>query len=341
MMTHRFFRFSLVLGWLLCVASSAQAQPTGSAPDPTTEAGKQAEGKARYERGAEAYSAGRFKDSIDLFLQADALAPSAALSFNIGRAYEKIGDEAASLQWYRDFRRRDPAAKIGAEVDERIHALEAALAKKGVQQFTVLSRPLGATVIVDEQPVGVTPYTGQLSPGPHKIVLSLRGYADSEQRLELPADHAQELDVPLVPGGKTVASAPDAASVGPSASGGAEVPAPKAAAKAQFGVWPWIGVGAGVAALGGSLGFELARRSAEKAARSDETQITYKDKLDRAQSRQTTARVLAVVGGALVVTGSTLFVIQLSSRGSTAETSARLGMGCLPVGCSVAVKGLF
>src|SRR3954468_15814152 len=180
--------FSLVLAWLLCVSSAAHAQTSAAPLDPTSEAGKMAEGRARYERGAAAYAAGRFKDAIELFLQADALAPSAALSFNIARAYEKIGDDASSLQWYRDFRRRDPEAKVGAEVQERIHTLEAALAVKGVQQLTVLSRPLGATVIVDEQPVGITPYTGQLPPGLHKVVLSLRGYADSEHKLELPAD---------------------------------------------------------------------------------------------------------------------------------------------------------
>jgi tetratricopeptide (TPR) repeat protein len=106
-----FFRkFSLPVLALACafgVSRPVLAQSNPNAPDPTTEEGKRAEGKARYERGAAAYSAGRFKDAIDLFLQADALASSAALSFNIARAYEKIGDDAASLQWYRDFRRRE------------------------------------------------------------------------------------------------------------------------------------------------------------------------------------------------------------------------------------------
>lgn len=142
MMSPRICWSLLALAWITCVSGPALAQSSAT-PDPTTEAGKRAEGKARYERGAQAYSAGRFKDAIDLFLQADALAPSAALSFNIARAYEKIGDDAATLQWYRDFRRRAPEAKNGSNVDARIRALESALAKKGVQQVTILSRPLG------------------------------------------------------------------------------------------------------------------------------------------------------------------------------------------------------
>ena len=343
MMASRIRCSLLVLTCLLSVGRPALAQDAEAPPDPSSEAGKRAEGKARYERGAEAYSAGRFKDAIDLFLQADALAPSAALSFNIARAYEKIGDDASTLQWFRDFRRRAPDAKNGPEVDEKIHALEAVLAKKGVQQVTILSRPLGATVIVDEQPVGVTPFTGQLAPGTHKVVLSLRGYAESEQKLDLPADRAQVLEVPLVPGRAGVAVPAGAA--GPSAAPGVTnaaptTPAPRASGP-KFGIWPWVGLGAGAAALGGSLGFELARRSAENDAENEDVQIAYKEKLDREHSRQTTARVLGAVGGALVVTGGVLLVIQLTSRDTPADGPSRVGLSCLPTGCAVDVGGRF
>jgi tetratricopeptide (TPR) repeat protein len=333
----------LALTWLLSVGSPALAQSGEAPPDPSSEAGKRAEGKARYERGAEAYSAGRFKDAIDLFLQADALAPSAALSFNIARAYEKIGDDASTLQWFRDFRRRAPDAKNGPEVDEKIHALEGVLAKKGVQQATILSRPLGATVIVDEQPVGVTPFTGQLAPGTHKVVLSLRGYAESEQKLELPADRAQVLDVPLVPRSAGVAAPVGAAepSAPPAATTAPTTPGPRGASGPKFGIWPWVGLGAGAAALGGSLGFELARRSAENDADHEDGQIAYKEKLDREQRRQTTARVLGAVGGALVVTGGVLLVIQLTSHDAPADGPPRVGLSCLPTGCAVDLGGRF
>jgi tetratricopeptide (TPR) repeat protein len=333
----------LALTCLLSVGRPLLAQNAEAPPDPSSEAGKRAEGKARYERGAEAYSAGRFKDAIDLFLQADALAPSAALSFNIARAYEKIGDDASTLQWFRDFRRRAPDAKNGPEVDEKIHALEGVLAKKGVQQVTILSRPLGATVIVDEQPVGVTPFTGQLAPGTHKVVLSLRGYAESEQKLELPADRAQVLEVPLVPRSGGVAAPAGSAepnAVPAVANAAPTAPTPRASGP-KFGIWPWVGLGVGAAALGGSLGFELARRSAENDAEHDPTQIGYKEKLDSQQSRQTTARVLGAVGGALAVTGGVLLVIQLTSRDAPGDSPSRVGLSCLPSGCAVDVGGRF
>jgi tetratricopeptide (TPR) repeat protein len=329
-----------LMGLTLAAPTQLRAQSSASPPDPTSAEGKRAEGKARYERGVEAYAAGRYKDAIDLFLQADALAPSAALSFNIARAYERIGDDAACLQWYRDFRRRAPDAKNSREVDTRISALETSLAKKGVQQFSILSSPFGATVIIDEQPMGVTPFTGQLPPGRHKVVLSLRGYSDSEQKLVLAPDRAQDLNVTLVPAPEKVPAPPPAPVRPPEPKPLPMRPSDPEPAGARFGAWPWIGIGVGAAALGGALGFELSRRSAEEdAQKADNTQIEYKRWLDREHTRQTTARVLAAVGGALVVTGGTLLIIDLGTPKDQART--QLGGACLPGACGLQVRGQF
>lgn len=341
------FKFHCLAALLFSIGATslASAQPS-TAPDPTTPEGKRAEGRARYERGADAYSKGRFTDAIDLFLEADALAPSAALSFNIARAYEKIGDDASTLRWYRDFRRRAPDAKNGAEVDERIHALETALAAKGVQQLTVLTSPQGATVIVDDQPVGVSPFTGQFAPGKHRIVISLKGYADSSQDVELAASRAKDVNVPLVPDTRVPGAASPAAAA---SSNGSSAPAVPAAASSvsdrpagpRFGILPWIGIGAGALTLGGAGVFELMRRSAEDDARADKTQVGYKQELDKMQSRQTTARVLGAVGGALLVTGGVLLVLDLSSRAAPDSQSAALGLDCLGDECSVRAWGSF
>jgi len=334
----RSLRLFLSLLLLTVVTLAPRRVPAQTpAPDPTTVEGKQAEGKARYQKGAQAYSQGRFKDAIDLFLQADALAPSAPLSFNIARSYEKIGDGAAALQWYRDFRRRAPEHQNADQANEQIAALEAELVKKGVQQLTVLSSPLGATVIIDDQPLGVTPFTGQFAPGKHRVVVSLRGYSDSTHQVELPAEHARDLIVPLLPDARSGTSAGGAGS-----GDGTQAPlkqgaSSKQGSRARFGVLPWLGLGAGAAVLGGALGFELARGSAEEAARQDSTQVGRKAHYDRMESRQSTARVLAVIGGALVLTGGVLLVWDLSSR-PVAEKTA-MSLRCLTQGCVLNLQG--
>src|SRR6185295_19141018 len=91
----------------------------------------------RFRQGAQAYSEGRFKDAIDLFFDADRLAPNPAFAYNIGLAYEELGDAANALRWYRSYLRDLPGAPDQAEVEPRIAAAEKHLRDRGVQQVTV------------------------------------------------------------------------------------------------------------------------------------------------------------------------------------------------------------
>jgi tetratricopeptide (TPR) repeat protein len=186
---------------LLTLALGVAAPRTGTAADaPSDEATveqRREEAKSKYQAGVDAYERKRYKDAVDLFLAADRLAPSAPLSFNIARAYERLGDDSSALRWYRDYLRRNSAAQNADSVRELVAKLALALAKKGVQQVTVLSTPLGATVSVDDQPVGVTPWTGDLSPGKHHVLLTLRGYSDVEREPELSANEPLDLALRL------------------------------------------------------------------------------------------------------------------------------------------------
>jgi tetratricopeptide (TPR) repeat protein len=295
---------------------------------------RRSDAKARYEQGVEAYSAGRFKDSVDHFLAADQLSPSAPLSFNIARAYEKLGDDSGALRWYRDYLRRAPNAPNAADVAALIAGYEQRLAKKGVQQLTVLSTPSGATVTIDGSPVGVTPWTGDIPPGRHKVELTLRGYGDSTTELELGAEHAQDLNLRLTEA-KAPAEAPAPAAPGtvtviqqvPARDRGSEE-------KSGFGVLPIVVLGAGGAALGGALTFELLRRGSERDAERDPTQVGFKDKFDEMESRRTTARVLLGIGGGLVLAGGALLVVDIVSS-KPKEKTAWLGVGIVPGGATL------
>jgi tetratricopeptide (TPR) repeat protein len=302
----------LLFGLALSARALAAEPPAGPAAGPDA---RLAEAKARYEQGVEAYAAGRFKDAVDLFLDADRISPSAPLSFNIARAYEKLGDDSGALRWYRDYLRRAPGAPNAKAVEELVLRFESRLARKGVQQLTVTSVPPGATVAVDEKPVGVTPWTGDLTPGLHRVTLTLRGYQDSTREVELARDRAQDaafalelLPEPEAPPAPPPAPAAHAASPAPQPL----QPAPLAQKSSGFGVWPWVTLGAGGAALGAGLVFELLRRSSEEQAEGETTQIGYKEAFDQMESRRTTARVLVGVGGALVAAGGTLLLIDLN-----------------------------
>ena len=72
-----------------------------------------AEAKTLFERGASAYRAGEYERAIALFRQADRLAPRAALSFNMARAHERLGQRAlaASVPAAGRFRQLRAASK--------------------------------------------------------------------------------------------------------------------------------------------------------------------------------------------------------------------------------------
>ena len=272
----------------------AEPNPAPSAEAPSEE--RVAEAKARYQEGARAYAEQRYKDAVDLFLEPDRMVSSAPLSFNIARAYEKLGDSSGALAFYRDYLRREPGAKNAAEVRGFIESLEDKLAQKGVQQLSVRSTPKGATVAIDGEPVGVTPWTGDLPPGAHRLTLELRGYGATSRDIELLPHDALDAEFVL-----------EAAAEGERATSAVPLTPPPARSKEpqrapSFGVWPYVALGASAAALGGALYFEIARQNAEDDARGEPTQIGYHDAYERMQARQTVSRVLAGVGGALALT---------------------------------------
>jgi tetratricopeptide (TPR) repeat protein len=291
----------------------------------------------RYRQGVEAYRAGRFRESIDYFLEADGLSPNAALSFNIGRAYEKIDDTAAALRWYRDYLRRAPDASDRAPTETLIHGFETRLAQKGVQQITIQSDPSAATLVLDGRPVGVTPFTTELPPGAHGVELRLDGHQPISKTVDIPADHATDVSIALP--ALQLAPTVNPPSAAPVPSSGTSHPGDQGQqTKSPMRTMGLVGLGVGGAALGGALVFELLRHSAESDARAATTQIGYADRLDTMESRQTAARILAVAGAGLTIAGGVLFFVgDRKERASAPSVSA----ACLPTACWSTVKGQF
>jgi tetratricopeptide (TPR) repeat protein len=309
------------------VTSLAQAEP---APATDKEASRE-----QFRLGAQAYSEGRFKDAIDLFLEADRLSSNPVFAYNIGQSYEELGDAANALRWYRTYLRDRPGAPDQAEVEPRIRAAERHLQDGGVQQVSVLSSPEGAAVAIDGRRVGVAPWTVELKPGTHQLAVDLPGYAAGSSTFDLPAEHAIDVVIPLerLPDSTTVAVAK------PSAENacGAEK-RPGFAARIRPVTWATLGVG--VAGLGAALGLELARSAAVSAARSSPTNLVGKEEYDRATSLGTASRVAVSIGGAVTALAAVLVYVDLSSGGPSGE---RVGaaLGCPGGACGVGLDGAF
>ncbi|HVU02455.1 MAG TPA: PEGA domain-containing protein [Polyangiaceae bacterium] len=315
-------------------AGNARAEGGGS-----TSAAQPAEfARMRYRQGVDAYRSGRYREAVDYFLEADTLAPNAALSFNIARAYEKLDDPAAALRWYRDYLRRAPDAKDRADTEKLIHGFEVRLQAKGVQQVSVTSTPAGSTVAIDARVVGTTPVTLELPPGPHQVELRHDGYENGATSIDLPADHAIDVDLALTATAAPVAASPAAAPPPAGTPVGTEPKKDSGASRFPFLPVGWTLVGVGGASLATSLAFEISRRGAESDAKHETTQIGYASKLDTMEGRQTAARVFLGVGAGLAIAGGVFVFLGSSHRGSE---GAAVSAACVPGTCFSMVKGAF
>jgi tetratricopeptide (TPR) repeat protein len=167
--------------------------PASSGDDPA----RTAHAKALFEKAASAYSGGRYYEAIEDFLEVERVYPNDQLPYNIAKAYDNLGSRPGALRYYRDYLRRSPDAPDREAVVTRVRELEAALAERGVQQVTVFSDPPEATVLLDDQPVGLTPWTGETWPGRHRVVVQKRGYLEHEVVMELDALKAEEVNLEL------------------------------------------------------------------------------------------------------------------------------------------------
>jgi tetratricopeptide (TPR) repeat protein len=321
------WRWMLCFLWAIFAPATvwAQTPPVPGAPGPNPAVDHARE---RFQAGVRAYEEGRYRDAIDLLLEADRSMHSPAFAYNIGLAYEAMQDQASALRWFRAYLREAPDTEDRAAVEKRIGALEEALQKRGIQQATVLSSPEGATVTFDGKPLGVTPWTGELVPGRHRLELTLRGHERIERYIEVLAHRAQDysfqLQVATAQPPSTVPAAPPS-----------EAPVTTESKLSRVSPWTWTALTASTLVLGGALVFEISRAKAEDDARGA-PQVDYQDKLDTAESRQTTARVLAAVGGALLVTSGVLLAVDL-----TRSRKAEVSLHCGGSGCFVAGRGAF
>jgi PEGA domain len=302
-------------------AAPPEAPAAARAEPPPADLTEQA--KQLYLLGAEAFASQRNADAILYFRQAERLVPSAKLTYNIALAYDEMGDAGRALSAYRTFLVQEPESVHRDEVQARIVKFELALAALGVQQLSVTSEPAGALLRVGEELVGLTPWAGELTPGLHRIQLERSGFQPHAAEVAVSAQHASDVRVALV-----ARPAPGA-------------PEPGALARIQPLSWGLLGVG--VAALAGGLGFELSRASSSARAGRSGTGETAARAQGAADAKQMASLLLLGAGGAFVVSGGVLLVLDLSrdAPAGTPSIAARSSLTCAPAFCGVVTAGRF
>jgi tetratricopeptide (TPR) repeat protein len=113
------FVFAWAVLWPDVARADAAPPAAAATADPTMDSARH-----HFEAGRAAYQANDFQTAIREFKAAEALKPSAILSYNIGLANEKLGRRRVAVRYFRRYLESAPQAPNRAEVEGKISTLE-------------------------------------------------------------------------------------------------------------------------------------------------------------------------------------------------------------------------
>lgn len=325
---------SILVSTTPCRAADAELNGSGCAVTPNS-GSKLEQAKAKQAEGIAAFRDGQYVSAIEAFREADQCVPSAALSFNVARAYDRLGDTGQSLFWYADYLRRAPDAADANQTRALIAEREAALAARGTQLLVVRTNPDHASVRIDGGDVCTSPCASVTTPGVHTLTLTHEGRVPLEVRVDVGLARLHEVhfdlarvatvDTEVQQTSVSADETPKSASVivaHPAATVPRRQPPALAAATGRApNTWGWVTLAAGGVGLGVAGGLELVRRDAEADATAARVQVDKHAALERMDDAMWGARVAGALGGALLLTSGVLWWL---GSGETADSSPEL-----------------
>jgi hypothetical protein len=179
--------------------AGTSAQAASVAPS----AAEIAKAKALFEAGGRAYDAGDFETAIQAFEQAYKIVRREGLLFSLAQAHRRqftVGSERVHLEraiaLYRQYLAEVSSGGRRAEATKALGELEALAGRAAAQPGEVAAQPTpervaptrlalstaveGATISIDGAAPRVSPFSVQVEPGPHRVVVSAPGYRSKE-----------------------------------------------------------------------------------------------------------------------------------------------------------------
>ena len=155
--------------------------------------------KEHFINGQEYYDQGRYKEAIDEFQKAYDMDARPLLLFNIAQAYEKLGNLPKSVDYLKQFLKKDTAKTDTKTVENKIANLEARIAKTGI---SVECSEADAAVSVDGTAVGSTPVTGviPLPEGMHEVTIQKEGFQTFKMNVGVSMGYAVPVFAKMEPG---------------------------------------------------------------------------------------------------------------------------------------------
>jgi len=149
-------------------------------------------------RGQAAYERGDYEESVEAWEAGYALDPKPLLQYNLGQAYERLGELAKAVSAFELYlENADPDDPNQQRARAQLAAIRERLGRTSV---VVRGGPEGATILIDGEDHGRTPRPDPIAvePGNHRVEVVLAGYEPFEAAVTTAAGRSVDVDVQMV-----------------------------------------------------------------------------------------------------------------------------------------------
>ncbi len=265
-----------------------------------------AEARRLYGEAKKLMGAKKYQDAALAFEAAGRLKSNAVAYYTAAQAWELANEAARAADAYA-------LALVTPKLNE-------AQKQKSEERLAELKKELGSVSVkgdsstrarLDEHTEVALPATLHATAGSHTLHLSRASGPPSEQKVELVAGKTIEVDAAEQPEAQPETPKVKKVKLAESRKNPVEEP--------LKGPNPWktvgfVGIGAGVAALGGGVLLGLSAKSAEDTYKKQPT----RDTLDHAKGLETSTNIMLIAGGVLTAAGVTLVVWPSKKREKSA-----------------------
>jgi hypothetical protein len=161
------------------------------------------ESKKLLEQGKALIEEGRFDDALALLREGYTTHQDPELLLYLGQVQLKLYRYREAKETLESYLRENPRSKSKSDVERILKKLPALLATS----LRVSSDPAGATLWLDTQvepPIGTTPFSGNIPPGPHTLIAQKEGYTLTRTTIEVKPNQENSATMTLAPSPATL-----------------------------------------------------------------------------------------------------------------------------------------
>jgi hypothetical protein len=265
--------------------------------------------KAAFERGEAHYQAADYGAAIASFREADRMRVTPEVAYDLAKCFEKLGDEAYTIFYYRLYMKRAPSAPDTLEVAEKVGTVIARLESEG-QGFLEFDAPRARQVTLNGRLYPEPPIALFLPPGDYEVKAD---FPSGSKSMSIQIRTGKTTTVSFEPVAPPMVPLENALTEEMVARG---LESPAGPPPSGLRIASYVVFGTGVAALVAGIAAGASSSADANSAKNKSLSVSEAQALaDSANGKAIGANLLFGVGGAAVAGGVLMFVFSMPEPG--------------------------